>query len=70
MVKSKSRKIIEEMIKDIQSHKRNKEDLLPIYVSERINKQVQSYYKEIMDNYNTLAHQENEIKVVKKLSKC
>ena len=64
-----SSKIIREMIKEISLHKRNKDDLLAFYVSERINKQVQSYYKQIMDSFNTLKYQENELLIAKKLSK-
>jgi hypothetical protein len=61
--------IIEKMLQEIQNYKRKKEDLLPMYVQERINKQIQTYYKQIMDSYSTLTHQQNEIKVAKKLNK-
>ena len=61
--------IIENMLNEIQKHKRNKEDLLPIHVSERLNKQIQSYYKQILDSCNTLSYQQNEVKVVKNLTK-
>ena len=66
---SSTKYIIEGMLKEIQEHKRNKEDLLPMYVQERINKQIQTYYKQIMDSYSILSHQQNEIKVAKNLIK-
>ena len=53
---SNSLKIIEGMIEEIQYHKRDKEELLSFYVSERINKQIQTYYKQIMDSFNVLKH--------------
>lgn len=66
---SSTKYIIEGMLKEIQEHKRNKEDLLPIYVQERINKQIQTYYKQLMDSYSILSHQQNEVKVAKNLIK-
>lgn len=66
---SSTKYIIEGMLKEIQAHKRNKEDLLPMYVQERINKQIQTYYKQIMDSYSILSHQQNEVKVAKNLIK-
>ena len=61
--------IIEEMLSEIQKHKRNKEELLPFYVQQRINMQVQSYYSQILDSYQILSHQWNEDKIIKKLVK-
>lgn len=61
--------IIEGMISEIQKHKRKKEDLLPMYVQERINKQVQSYYKQILESYNILQHQNDEPNTIKKIVK-
>lgn len=40
-----------------------------MYVQERINKQIQTYYKQIMDSYSILSHQQNEVKVAKNLIK-
>ena len=67
-MKKPSLQIIENMIEDLNAHHRNKESLLEFYVSERINKQIQSYYKQILDSCTILQHQQNEVKVVKKLS--
>lgn len=61
--------IIEGMLLEIQKHKRKKEDLLPLYVQKRINKQVQSYYKQILESYNVLQHQNDEPSTVKKIAK-
>ena len=63
-----TRHIIEGMLQEIQTHKRKREELLPLYVQERINKQIQTYYKQIMDSYSILSHQQNEIKVAKNLT--
>ena len=63
------RNIIEGMISEIQKYKRKKEDLLPMYVQKRINKQVQSYYYQLLSSYNILQHQEDELKVIKKIAK-
>ena len=60
-------KILEDILKNIQERKRNKKDLLQIYVKERIDKQIESYYSQLLDSYEILCHQNNEIKVVKKL---
>ena len=67
--KNNAIQIIEGMLLEIQNHKRDKKDLLPFYVSKRINKQIQTYYKQILDSYKILSHQENEINVVKNLIK-
>ena len=64
-----SKAIIHQMLKDINNHKRDKKELLEFYVSERINKQVQVYYQQLLSNCNVLKHQENELLVVKKLTK-
>lgn len=65
-----SEKIIKEMIADIKSHRgRDKQALLEFYVTERINRQVQSYYNQILNSYSILTHQKNELSVVKKLTK-
>lgn len=63
------KKILEEMLLEMQKYKRNKEDLLPMYIQKRINKQVQSYYKQILENYNILQHQNNEPNTIKKIVK-
>ena len=41
----RSKYVIESMIKDIKSHNRNKADLMEMYVSMRLNKQIDTYYK-------------------------
>ena len=63
------KKILEEMLLEMQKYKRNKEDLLPMYIQKRINKQVQSYYKQILENYNILQHQNDEPNTIKKIVK-
>lgn len=69
MASSQSKIIIKEMLEEIQMHKRKKEDLLNLYVSKRINKQIHAYYENLMNSYSTLTHQKNELKVAKNLIK-
>lgn len=40
-----SKEIILEMLNDVKSHQRNKEDLLSYYVQTRLDKSVEIYYK-------------------------
>lgn len=69
MANHNSEKIIRLMLEDLQKHKRNKQDLLEYYITERINKQVNVYYEQILTNCNILKHQDNELLVAKRLTK-
>ena len=61
-------KRISHMINDLQSYKRNKEDLLLHYVNERLDTSLTNYYKEL-DNSLEYLSRRNELKLLKKLNR-
>ena len=63
------RQIIENMLCEIQLHKRDKDTLLQFYVKERLDKGIQSYYSQLLDSYRILYDYDNEVKIIKKLNK-
>ena len=56
------------MINDLQSYKRNKEDLLLHYVNERLDTSLTNYYKDL-DNSLEYLSRRNELKLLKKLNR-
>lgn len=54
--------------KDLNLHKRDKRDLLNIYVEERLNKSLKSYYDSIQKAYEYVKYR-NELKTAKKLNR-
>lgn len=61
-------KRISHMINDLQSYKRNKEDLLLHYVNERLDTSLTNYYKDL-DNSLEYLSRRNELKLLKKLNR-
>ena len=60
---SNSKKIILEMLNDIRdkkSHKRDKNELMAIYIEERLNKHINSYYEQLLSSSETLSHINNK----------
>lgn len=51
--------IIREMLKDINKHKRDKENLLEYFVSMRLDKSIQTYYKQLLESVDSLAAKES-----------
>ena len=49
-----SKDIILGMLSDIKKHQRDKDALLAEYVQIRLDKSLQTYYKELIDSYNVL----------------
>lgn len=68
MANTNSRDLILGMVQDIKDHQRPKSQLLPMYVAKRLNKQINSYYKDLLSNYDALVAY-NEMKVMKRLTK-
>lgn len=60
--------IIESMLHNISEHKRDKADLLKLYVQKRLEDSVQAYYSSILDSMNILKNFKEE-SVLKKLVK-
>ena len=48
------------ILDDLSKHKRNKEELLPLYINERLNKSLQTYYKEITNSFNYLKYKDSK----------
>lgn len=59
---------IKDMLSDIQQHKRPKNTLLQIYITERLNKSMSVYYKQLLTSSETLKYK-NERRVMYKLTK-
>lgn len=50
--------ILNNMLKDINKHKRNKNKLLEYYIQKRLKKSLKNYYKDLLETYNILSHKE------------
>ena len=59
---------IKDMLGDIQQHKRPKNTLLQTYITERLNKSMSVYYKQLLTSSETLKYK-NERRVMYKLTK-
>ena len=46
---------IKEMLKDLNDHKRPRQELLSNFISYRLNKSIQVYYKQLSDSVDYLA---------------
>lgn len=49
---------LKDMLKDINEHKRSKENLLEHFVSMRLDKSIQTYYKQLLESVDCLANKE------------
>ena len=49
---------LKDMLKDINKHKRSKENLLEHFVSMRLDKSIQTYYKQLLESVDYLANKE------------
>lgn len=49
---------LKDMLKDINKHKRPKENLLEYFVSMRLDKSIQIYYKQLLESVDYLANRE------------
>lgn len=59
---------IYQMLKDLGEHKRSKETLLRVFIENRLNKCLETYYDDITSSYESLK-QKNEIHILRKLNK-
>lgn len=57
------------MLEDIKKRNRPKEDLLPYYIQKRLDKSIQTYYKQLLSSCDFLSNISDESKVIKKLAK-
>lgn len=60
--------ILNDMLKDLSKHKRDKKDLLEMYINDRLSKSLETYYSELS---NSLAYlvKKNELRVLKNMAK-
>lgn len=58
--------ILNNILKDLQSHKRSKEDLLALCIQERLNKSLEVYEKQLSYSFKYYT-KANEIRILKKL---
>lgn len=49
---------LKDMLKDINKHKRPKENLIEYFVSMRLDKSIQTYYKQLLESVDYLANRE------------
>lgn len=49
---------LKDMLKDINKHKRSKENLLEHFVSMRLDKSIQTYYKQLLESVDYLSNRE------------
>ena len=64
-----TKKVIQQMLEELEEHhSTNKDELLTKYVQMRLNRSLETYYKEILTSYNVLSRQ-NEEKVLKTLAR-
>lgn len=48
------------IIDELSKYERNKEELLTLYINERLNKSLQTYYKEITNSFNYLKYKDGK----------
>ena len=53
---------------DLNKHHRDKSKLLEYYINTRLNKTIDAYYSDIMDNYNYLNNRD-EFNMIKRMSR-
>ena len=60
--------ILNNMLKDLSRYRRNKKDLLEMYINDRLSKSLETYYSELS---NSLAYlvKKNELRVLKNMAK-
>ena len=60
--------ILNSMLKDLSKYRRNKKDLLEMYINDRLSKSLETYYSELS---NSLAYlvKKNELRVLKNMTK-
>lgn len=59
---------LNDILRDLQAHKRNKKEILLSCINDRLNKSLQSYYSEIVDSFNYLRYKDDMV-VNKKLNR-
>lgn len=52
--------VLEEIITDLNAHKRPKTQLLEYYINERLKKSLQTYYKELGESFRYLEDKDAE----------
>ena len=55
------------MLSELKGHHRDRCELLNLYITERLNKSLHSYYSELMGTYNMLTRKDAK-KVLRKLN--
>ena len=60
---------IKDMLNDLNKHKRKKEELLSYFIEYRLNKSIQTYYKQLSKSVDHLALSQDPDRVIIKLSK-
>ena len=56
---------IEEMLDDLSHHHRSKDELVTLYIQNRLNKSLSTYYQELMKTYEYLDYR-NDDNLIKK----
>ena len=60
--------ILNNMLKDLSKYKRNKKDLLEMYINDRLSKSLETYYAELSNSLACLV-KKNELRVLKNMTK-
>ena len=60
---------LQKIIKDLNKHKHNYDDLLPLFGEERLNKSLVVYYKNLIETSNSIKYRTDSANVMKKLLK-
>lgn len=61
--------VCKDILKDLNAHKHNTEDIFPLFVEERLNKSLIIYYKNLVENTSALKCRTDSARVMKKLLK-
>ena len=60
--------ILNNMLKDLSKYKRDKKDLLEMYINDRLSKSLETYYSELSNSLTYLV-KKNELRVLKNMDK-
>ena len=60
--------VLKNMLNDVKAHQRPREKLLEFYINLRLDKALDTYYKQLVESYSIISGI-NDIKVLKNLAK-
>lgn len=61
-----NKNVLEDMLKDLDQHHRQKAELLPHYINRRLAKSLKNYYRDLLEAYSNLTKKDT-VRVLKRM---